>query len=303
MKDINESDILFFQKHGYVIIENFISDTLAKDVAERFALIFRGQFETTVPPDEWRWAEGRDPDNVTRMIWNGWKSDKTIASLALSEKVGYFCAKLANWHGARLNQDGCIWKPPGANGLAFHQDIQYINWVVPQDMITCWIALDDSCEKNGTIEYASGSHNWPLLQKRPEDFHDPSCHQQLIKKVAKELQKDLDIIAVKLPRGAAAFHHCRLWHGSGKNITNEHRRALALHCMPDISKFHPTNPAFAQGRYHKFNDDTMEESFYPILWGEHNTRSIFIEKYLAKSATSSNYKSHVFKGNKAPKEV
>jgi phytanoyl-CoA hydroxylase len=90
LKIYNEQ-IEFFQQHGYLLVKDFIDQEFARTVAERFHRIFRGEFETTIPPDEWRWAEGRDPEYVTRMIWNGWKSDRTIAQLSLSqaELIGF----------------------------------------------------------------------------------------------------------------------------------------------------------------------------------------------------------------------
>jgi phytanoyl-CoA hydroxylase len=295
MLHIDKKQIDFFQEHGYLIIEKFMDLYLVEQVAHCFPLIFNGFFETTIPPDEWRWAEGRDPDNVTRMIWNAWKSNTTIASLALHEKIGYFCAQLAGWSGTRLNQDGCLWKPPGANGLEFHQDIQYTQWIVPNEMITCWVALDHTSKNSGTLEYAKGSHKWPLIEHKAESFHDPDDHQSSIKNMAVQLGKSLEIISVEVPAGGAAFHHSRLWHGSGKNTTATDRRAIALHCMPDIAQFHPTHHAFAQGRFRKFNDTTMEESFYPVLWSEEGKRSGFIEPYIESMSVRPDYKSHFFK--------
>ena len=292
--EIDSTQVRFFRDHGYLLIDNFIDPALVNAAVNRFPLLFRGYFETTTPPDEWRWAEGRDPNDVTRMIWNGWKSDRAIARVALSEKVGFYCAQLAGWTGTRLNQDGCIWKPPGASGLAFHQDIQYINWVVPTDMITCWISLDGADETSGTLEYAHDSHLWPLMESRPDDFHSPVDHQKWVKMIAKEFQQELNIYSVNLPPGGAAFHHCRLWHGSGPNLSAKHRSALALHCMPDIAEFHPTNPAFAQGRFRKFNSNVMDEDFYPILWSKRYQRSAFIDSYLSPSVDHNHYKSHSF---------
>ncbi len=75
MSSPGAEQILRFREDGFLVVEKFIEPALARSVAERYAGLFRGEFETTVPPDEWRWAEGRDPADVTRMIWNGWKSE------------------------------------------------------------------------------------------------------------------------------------------------------------------------------------------------------------------------------------
>jgi ectoine hydroxylase-related dioxygenase (phytanoyl-CoA dioxygenase family) len=286
---LTDKQIQFFNENGFLIVENFVDSILARAVADRFDLLFRGEFETTVPPDEWRWAMGRDPLDVTRMIWNGWKSDRTVATLALSEQVGQACSQLGGWTGARLNQDGCIWKPPHAKGLSYHQDGNYIQWVVPAQMVTCWIALDDVSENSGTLEYAKGSHLWGRGEK-PLDFHSPVDYQACFKEAARG--REAEIIKVAVPAGSAAFHHCWLWHGSGVNETELDRRALALHCMPELVEFHETNPAYAQGRFRKFGGTVMEESFYPILWSETGYRSPCIDAHL--QGASIKYTSHIF---------
>ena len=42
-----------------------------------------------------------------------------------------------------------------------HQDGSYADYLVPAEMITCWVALDDTRAQGGTIEYVRGSHRWP----------------------------------------------------------------------------------------------------------------------------------------------
>ena len=63
--------------------------------------------------------------------------------------------------GTRMLQDNCLWKPPGARSLGMHQDGSYADYLVPAEMVTCWVALDDTRAEGGTIEYARGSHRWP----------------------------------------------------------------------------------------------------------------------------------------------
>ena len=281
-----------FQEDGFLVVEQFADPELVAAVSARFPKIFRGEFETTVPPDEWRWVEGRDPVDVTRMIWNGWKCDRTVARLALSSVVGQWCARLGAWPGARLNQDGCLWKPPGAAGLSFHQDGNYNAWVVPLQLMTCWIPLDDVGPDSGTLEYALGSHKWGAGD-RPQDFHDPGDYRECVSRAAQAGGHVLDIKKVSIPAGGAAFHNVWLWHGSGPNLSGLDRRALALHTMPSNARFHETNPAYAQGRYKRFGDTTMDESFYPIMWTEDGHRSKFIEEYCG--AEGREYRSHAWR--------
>ena len=122
MIELSEQQIETFNRDGFVVLEEVLS---AEDIArarERFGPLFRGEFETGLQPDEWNWREGRDSDQLTRQICNGWKSDRTVASIVLRSDVGAACARLRSWPGARINQDNVIWKPPGAKALGFHQD-------------------------------------------------------------------------------------------------------------------------------------------------------------------------------------
>lgn len=279
MVEPTKGEIERFREDGFLVVERFIDPDLARAVADRFPRIFRGEFETTVPPDEWRWVEGRDPPHVTRMIWNGWKSDRTIAALALSENIGRMCARLASWSGTRLSQDGCLWKPPGATGLAFHQDGNYNAWFEPSELVTCWIPLDEIDAGSGGIEYARGSHRWGAGQ-RPNDFHAPANHRAPVEKAAAERDRTLEIARVSVPVGGCVFHGTWVWHGSGPNAGPRDRRVLSLHCMAESARFHPTRPAYAQGRFRRFQDTSMDESFYPITWGQERTRSSFINDYL-----------------------
>ena len=66
-----------------------------------------------------------------------------------------------------------------------------------------------------------------------------------------------------------SFHHGLTWHGSGLNNSQDHRRALVAHCVPDDAKFHPTNCGGTGRIYRKYkmnNTDELNESFFPILW-------------------------------------
>jgi hypothetical protein len=38
----------------------------------------------------------------------------------LSEKTGRLAAQLMGYRGARMLQDNCLWKPPGAKSLGIH---------------------------------------------------------------------------------------------------------------------------------------------------------------------------------------
>ena len=169
---ISPEQLTTFRKDGFVVIPSVLTDTEVVNARSRFEPLFSGDFETGVQPDEWNWRTGRDDPALTRQICNAWKSDRSIASIVLREDIGAACAQLRKWPGARLNQDNVIWKPPGTKALGFHQDDSYQDWIVPSEMMTCWITLDDTTVDKGTIEYVRGSHRW-MISPPIQQFHAP----------------------------------------------------------------------------------------------------------------------------------
>jgi ectoine hydroxylase-related dioxygenase (phytanoyl-CoA dioxygenase family) len=151
-----------FEADGFLILEKFIDSETVERLRARFEPLFKGEFETGLYPDEWNWQEGRDRPDRTRQICNAWKSDRAVASVVLSAKVGRCVGERSGWDGARICQDNVIWKPAGAKALGYHQDDSYAKWFTPPHMATCWIALDDTSAAGGTIEYARGSHKWGI---------------------------------------------------------------------------------------------------------------------------------------------
>src|SRR5207249_7601630 len=163
-----------FERDGFVVVDELIDAATVERLRERFEPLFTGEWATGIKPDEVNWLAGRDPEDRTRQICNGWKADPTIAAQVLSERSGRLAAELMGWDGIRLGQDNCIWKPPGTKALGMHQDGSYLDYLVPPEMITCWITLDDTAAEAGTITYAAGSHCWPRSAENRGEFHAPA---------------------------------------------------------------------------------------------------------------------------------
>ena len=111
-----------------------------------------------------------------------------------------------NWGGAKLVQDNVLWKPPKGKTLGYHQDAAYDDQLIPQTMMTCWMSLDNTSEKTGTLEYVKGSHKWGLQPPKGE-FHSPEDYKEQLNLFAKENNKEIDIIYVEVPAGGVSFHH------------------------------------------------------------------------------------------------
>ncbi len=262
-----------FERDGFVVVEEgFIDDETVEALRERFEPLFDGRYDTGIRPDEVNWVAGRDAEDRTRQICNGWKADRRLAAQTLSERTGRLAAALIGWEGVRIVQDNVIWKPPGAKSLGMHQDGSYLDYLVPSQMITCWIALDDTTAESGTITYAAGSHRWPRSPENRGEFHAPADWLAPLER-ARPPDEELRLVPVVVRAGGAAFHHFNTFHGSGPNTGAVHRRAVISHLVPADARFHPEHVDPTYSRYRRVDDTAMDESFFPIVWTRDGYRS------------------------------
>src|SRR5581483_5860464 len=219
---LSDEQVESFNRDGYLIIDSgFIPDATLEVLRDRFGRLFEGEYETGIKPDEVNWVAGRDPEDRTRQICNGWKADPWIAAQVLAERTGRLAAQLMGYRGARIWQDNCIWKPPATKSLGMHQDGAFADCLVPSEMVTCWIALDDTQAGGGTIEYVRGSHLWPPAPKNRGEFHAPADWLAPARAAAPP-GAELELVPVIVKAGGCSFHHPFTFHGSGPNTATVH---------------------------------------------------------------------------------
>ena len=86
---VTDEQVESFRRDGFLILEEGLVSMPAVEILhERFAAIFDGDYATGIAPDEVNWKAGRDRDDVTRQICNGWRADDLIAAQVLSETTG-----------------------------------------------------------------------------------------------------------------------------------------------------------------------------------------------------------------------
>jgi ectoine hydroxylase-related dioxygenase (phytanoyl-CoA dioxygenase family) len=77
---------------------------------------------------------------------------------------------------AHLFKDKLIFKPPGAQGYALHQD--YISWpIFPTSFVTVVLAIDASNADNGATEVFPGYHTQGCLSPRDGMYHELTAEQ------------------------------------------------------------------------------------------------------------------------------
>jgi ectoine hydroxylase-related dioxygenase (phytanoyl-CoA dioxygenase family) len=178
-----------------------------------------------------------------------------------------------------------IWKPPGSKALLAHQDAAYETFLVPMNMTTCWIALDDTHADTGTIYYARGSNHWPRQQPGGQ-FHAPDDWVGYMREVVPaELVEQVEWVPIEVPAGGCAFHDGWCWHGSPPNERmDRERRSIISHMVTTETRWHETNRHAIYSRYRRPGELELDEAFYPIMWRADGYRTPYIDRDYAPLA-------------------
>ncbi|HET8527149.1 MAG TPA: phytanoyl-CoA dioxygenase family protein, partial [Actinomycetota bacterium] len=230
-------------------------------------------------PDEVNWVKGRDPEDRTRQLCNAWKSDTVIAAQVLSARIGRLAAQLMGYDGVRVLQDNVLWKPPGTKAIGFHQDGSYADYLVPPEMVTCWMTLHETEADAGPIAYVRGSNRWGVSPPSRTQFHAPDDWLAGVRAAQPADVAELEVVPVVVKAGGGAFHHNATWHGSEPNRSGTvARMGLVSHMLPSNARFHESNVDLNYSRYRRRGDLSMDESFFPVLWDREGYRTPWLSE-------------------------
>lgn len=125
---------------------------------------------------------------------------------------------------ARLYWEQAVAKPPQARTeLPWHQDNGYAP-TVPEEYVTCWLALDDADVSNGCLWVLPASHEKGTLKH----------HRVEGAPFRTGYEGDDAGAAVPVSKGSVLVFSSLLMHRSGPNTTDRYRRAWILqYCTAD----------------------------------------------------------------------
>jgi ectoine hydroxylase-related dioxygenase (phytanoyl-CoA dioxygenase family) len=124
----------------------------------------------------------------------------------------------------KLYYDQVFAKPPYGGANRYHQDSVFWKFFARQDLVTCWLAVDDSTVGNGCVRYLPGSHRFGLMDW---DYLPYLLVEELL---------DHEVM-VPVRAGDAIFHHSLTLHCSGPNTTPARRWGWAMHFMPAETRY------------------------------------------------------------------
>jgi ectoine hydroxylase-related dioxygenase (phytanoyl-CoA dioxygenase family) len=119
---------------------------------------------------------------------------------------------------ARLYWEQAVSKPPQARTeLPWHQDNGYTP-LLPEEYVTCWLALDDADLDNGCLWVIPGSHHGGTVRHHNGGGPFRVGHDGTAE----------DGVPVPVPRGSVLVFSSLLMHRSGPNTTDRQRRAWII---------------------------------------------------------------------------
>lgn len=230
--EVTKADKERFERDGYWISPKLLSDEQIEKLREAHDRIWSGDLDGDGYPlyD----IPKSDPTRI-RKLDNGWWINDAVRETVTSPLLGRIAADLLGVDSIRLWHDQVIYKPgldgqaSNAGNVGWHQDFGYWQAADNTNMVTAWIALQDTDLSNGGMMTILGSHKWGLI-KDSNTFFDQDM-EALKKKYAGEGREWVEEPCI-LKAGQASFHHALTFHGSGPNLTAAPRLSVVAHLMP-----------------------------------------------------------------------
>lgn len=207
-----------FAEDGYVVLENLFSEDEIRPISDEVDRIVEGRADY-MPAHDVIHEPGSDPPrlrNAFRMhIYNPYFLEVARESkiVTVMEEI---LGRPVRLYGSQL------FAKPAMVGTAVpaHQDMPY--WpFAPAEMITAWIALDDTTLENGCVRFVAGSHRLGMLPHAPSGVAGNSLGL-----VDHPAVNALPERPVEVRRGSCVLHHCLTVHRSEPNQSAHPRRGL-----------------------------------------------------------------------------
>lgn len=225
-----------YDRDGFLAVKNVLSQDQLAAIRERIDALIA---DPDNPPEGV--GIGREGNTVKDKDSDAAKNDDVRGASFLVRNLPFFqeiartprlLSLARGLLGPRVKvfRDQALFKPPGGQAKPPHQDQSYFRVQPIDDLVTAWIALDDSTLENGCMCYVSGSHKhgiFPIAQ-------DPDRPVHHIPKTG-----DIDLpapTAVPVPAGSVIFHHGCTLHHSDENRSDTWRKAIIFHYSTSDAK-------------------------------------------------------------------
>lgn len=214
-----------FERDGFVVVEDVFSGQELAAISDEVNRVIEGS-AAYLPAREIVYEPDTQPPRVRNAFGLHNYSDIFLQAAKNPSLIGVLESILGR--PLRLYASQVFAKPARVGTIVpSHQDMPY--WPFePYEMISAWIALDDSTIENGCVRYVAGSHKLGILPHAPSGVVGNS---QAV--VDDPRWKDLPECPVEVRRGSCILHHCLTVHRSEPNRSPNPRRGLIYVYMSD----------------------------------------------------------------------
>jgi phytanoyl-CoA hydroxylase len=204
-----------YERDGYVIFRNVIDAGLVAEASAHVA-----------------WLQARHPELRPERLghtlmtddpfWVRLISDERLLDIA-QQFVGPNIALFASHYLSKPPQEGMP--------VLWHQDGSY--WPLePMEVVTLWLAVDDSLPEKGCMRVLPGTHTMQL-QKLHRRTEVPNVLSSEIDPSLVDESRAVDLI---LRAGDVSVHHPNLIHGSNANTSSARRCGLTIRYIPTSTR-------------------------------------------------------------------
>jgi hypothetical protein len=281
----SDEDVASYATRGWYLTKQLLTDAEVDALlaaTDRFYDGYRDRTLPARPPNLAYWEPSHGP--VQRHNdYVHYESDE-IRQILSKPLIGAVAARLAAAGQIRAWQATLIYKPPSGsettNLVPWHMDRHYWQTCTSEQMLTAFIPFHSCGVEMGTITMIDGSHRWREIDGDDSTRHfaqrDRSELESILHQTAAHNGTHVNVIPMVIPKGHMSFHHCRIYHGSGHNISGRPRRAISFHLQPGDNQWRRfTRP---DGSVVVYNNDVVvrktsqgtpdyaDPDYCPVLW-------------------------------------
>ncbi|MEE2657748.1 MAG: phytanoyl-CoA dioxygenase family protein [Candidatus Latescibacterota bacterium] len=212
---IDDTDVAFYREQGYFIYQHSLFPE------DRFRAL-QSFFEKLLA----ELPEGKRPESMDVPHFNHPELfDWLLADEVLDFVERFIGSDIALW------ASHFICKPPKTGQrVPWHEDSAY--WgerLSEHEVLTIWLAIDDSNRENGCMRAVAGSHDNGFSDY--EDVANPEVHVFGNEIVAEQVDESR-IVDLEVKAGQCHIHHSRIVHGSQRNTSGRRRCGYTMRYMP-----------------------------------------------------------------------
>lgn len=204
-----------YEEEGYVIFRNVLDQDLIQEARDHVEWLQKKH--PHLRPEQYHNHLMKDDPFWVRLI-----SDDRLLDIA-EKFIGPNIALFASHYISKPAFDG---KP-----VLWHQDGSY--WPLePMDVITLWLAVDDSLPENGCMRVIPRTHTLELQEMKENTEVESVLGSEIEAKFVDE-SKAVDFI---MNAGDVSVHHPNIVHGSNANTSPKRRCGLTIRYIPTSTK-------------------------------------------------------------------